>query len=358
MDSQRLLICGALALALAAAPLAAQGIGQNQIPGLWLPNASPGAEVAQTVGLTNIRITYHRPAVNERTIWGGLVPWGQVWRTGANENTLISFSHDVKVEGQALPAGTYGLHTLPGEEEWQIIFSHDNTAWGSFSYDQSRDALRVTVQPQEGEHQERMLFTFDQPDNDSVTVALRWEKLRVPFRVEVDTPALVLASIRDQLKGLSQFTWIGWNQAATYCLQNDLNLEEALGWTDNSIQAEERFDNLSTKAQILAKLDRDEESAQVLAHALEVASPLQMHGYGRQLLAQGKKEEAMKVFQDNAERNPDAWFIGVGLARGHAAFGRFEEAAQQMRVALEAAPENQKTYIQGLVEQLERGENI
>ena len=187
MKSKQIVVLAALiALLLATAPSWAQ-LGPNQTITLDLTRQSPRAEIAQRVGLTDLRIVYHRPAVNEREIWGSLVPYDQVWRTGANENTLIHLSHDVMVEGQKLAAGTYGIHSIPGEEEWQIIFSKDNTAWGSFSYDESQDALRVTVKPEEAPHQERMSFSFDDPDNEATIIAIRWEKLRVPFKVEVPT---------------------------------------------------------------------------------------------------------------------------------------------------------------------------
>lgn len=351
------LVAAVLLLGTAGASVA-QNIGQNQNLGLWLPNVSPGAVIGQTFGITDIKIVYHRPSVNERTIWGGIVPYGQVWRTGANENTLISFSTTVEIEGQELAAGTYGLHALPGESEWEIIFSKDTSAWGSFAYDDANDALRVKVTPEESAHQEQMAFTVDEVTNDSAVVSLHWEKLRVPVKVNANTNDLVLASVNRQLTGLAQFNWIGWNQAAGWCLNNDLNLDEGLQWADNSIQAERRFDNLSTKSQLLAKLGRNDESTETMSAALDMANPGQLHQYGRQLLGQEKKDEAMAIFERNAHENPETWFIGVGLARGHAAFGRFDKAAEAMKEALTQAPDNQKTYIQGLVTRLESGENI
>ena len=348
-----------LATALVLAPAAAaQTVGQTQNVGLYLPPASPGAAVTQAVGVTDVRIVYHRPAVNERTIWGGLVPYGQVWRTGANENTLISFSNDVTVEGEPLAAGTYGLHTIPGEEEWIVIFSNDTTAWGSFSYDEANDALRVQVTPEAAPFRERMLFTFDDLTAVGATATLRWAELAVPIRIETDLEEQALASIRDQLQGLAQFTWMGPNQAAGWAVGQGVALEEALAWADASIQAERRFENLSTKSRILAALERHEEAEELMAEALEIASPIQIHGYGRQLLAQGKVDEAVEIFEMNAQRNPDTWFVDVGMARGLAAQGEFERAAEHMREALANAPEAQKGYIQGLVDQLEAGQDI
>jgi hypothetical protein len=159
-------------------PLAAQ----NQ-----KPLASPKATVMQVVGSTEITITYHRPAVKGRSIFGGLVPYGQVWRTGANENTTISFSNDVKINGKSLKAGTYGLHTIPGQSSWTIVFNSDSKAWGSYSYDQKKDALRVDVKPSESEFVERMRFTIDDMTENRATVVLQWEKTRVTFDVEVSS---------------------------------------------------------------------------------------------------------------------------------------------------------------------------
>jgi len=331
---------------------------QQQGIGLSLPNASPGAEIRQVVGLTEIGVSYHRPAVNEREIWGALVPYDLVWRAGANENTIVSFSSDVTIEGRPLAAGSYGLHMIPGESDWQVIFSHDTTAWGSFSYDESRDALRVSVKPLESRFEELLSYTFDEVTNESATLNLRWEKLRVPVRIDVDTEAVALASIREQLKGLSQFFWNGWNQAATYCLQNDIQLEQALEWAESSIQAEERFENLSTKAQILEKLGDAEEADEVLVRALEIGNAGQLHQYGRTLLGEGRTEEAMEVFQRNATQHPDAWFVGFGLARGYSAMGQFDEAVASMQESLAAAPEGQKAYVQSMLQRLQNNEDI
>ncbi len=333
-------------------------VAQQQDIGLSLPNASPRALTRQVIGLTEIDVSYHRPAVNDREIWGALVPFDQVWRAGANENTLISFSSEVTVEGKPLAAGSYGLHMIPGETDWKIILSNDTSAWGSFSYSEDADALRVRVKPRESDFQESLHYSFDDLSNESATLNLRWEKLRIPIRIEVDTEAVTLASVRQQLKGLSQFFWNGWNQAATYCMQNDTNLEEALQWADKSIQAEERFENLSTKAQILDKTGDAEQANETIARALEVGNAGQLHQYGRTLLGQGRTEDAMEVFERNAEQNPDAWFIGFGLARGYSAMGEFDQAVKSMRASLDAAPEGQKAYVQGMIDRLEKGQDI
>jgi hypothetical protein len=352
------LILSSLALAIIVMAAVSGRAQQEQASSLFLPEESPKAVVSQTVGVTDITITYHRPAVKGRKIWGGLVPYAEVWRTGANENTLIAFSTDVNVNGKPLAAGTYGFHTIPGESEWTIIFSKDTTAWGSYSYDQSRDALRITARPEEASFQERMAFIFDDVTDDSTTVNLRWEKLRLPLNIKVDTKALALASIRNQLKGLSKFYWLGWIEAANWALENKVAYDEALGWVDQSIRIEERFDNLATKAQLLERTGKPEDAAKIIAQAMTKGSAIQIHGYARSLLTQGRKDEALKVFQKNAELHPDSWVVQIGLGRGYSATGDFEKAVAAMQRAYEIAPADQKTNIQPLLERLKRKENI
>src|SRR5262249_17936542 len=178
----------------------------------------------------------------------------EVWRAGANENTTISFSSPVKIDGKTLAAGTYGLHTIPTEKDWTIIFSKMSVAWGSFSYDEKEDALRIKATPKAlAASQERLGYTFDDPTAGSVTVALRWEKLEVPFKLEVDTPTVAMAAIRDQLRGLPRFGWVGWNQAARYWVQNGGDLAEAGQMVDRSIGIQETYQNLTTRAMILEK---------------------------------------------------------------------------------------------------------
>ncbi len=353
-----------LGLALAAAVpgcLLAQG---QQAQHIFTPMASPRAEVAQRIALTDVEVVYHRPAVNERDVWGRVVPGAgtPVWRTGANENTLVSFSTDVTVQGEALPAGTYGLHTIPGqpaaEGEWTIIFSQDVHAWGSFSYKEENDALRVSAKPGTAAHKERFEISFDNLENDSADMILRWAEVAVPVRVGVDREKTVTASFRQQLTGLSQFFWQGSNQAAQYCLTNEMNLEEAMTWADTSIGIQETFANLSTKAQLLAKSGEEAQAGEIMAKAMEMGNAGQIHNYARQLLGQEKKDQALAVFKKNVEKHPETWFVELGLARGYSALGDFDNAVMAMKVSLEKAPDAQKQYVQGLVDQLAKNVDI
>src|SRR5882757_9040204 len=210
---------------------------------LNIPRVSQRGTVSQRIGLTDITITYHRPEVGGREIWGKTVPLGKVWRAGANENTTITFSDDVSIEGKPLAAGTYGLHTIPDKDQWTIIFSKNSTSWGSFSYDEKEDALRVNVKPQAGDFEEALAYTFEDLKPNSTAVTLRWAKVAVPFHISADVNAIVLQSIKNQLRSVGGFSWAGYDEAALWVLDNNYNLEEALKWEDTSIQNEERFEN-------------------------------------------------------------------------------------------------------------------
>ncbi len=201
---------------------------------LDLPRDSQHAQITQKIGITNITIDYHRPLVKGRKIFGGLEPYGKVWRAGANENTTIAFSDAVSIEGKPLAAGTYGLHMIPTENEWTVVFSKAATAWGSFSYDEKEDALRVTVKPQTADFHEALTYDFDDPKPNGATVTMRWDKVAVPFKVEVNTDEIVAGSLHKQLRGIAQYTWEGWDDAANYFLTRKTDLEEALKYADRS----------------------------------------------------------------------------------------------------------------------------
>ncbi len=327
---------------------------------LNLPDVSQAAEVKQRIALTDITIKYHRPLVNGRKIWGGLVPYGKVWRAGANENTTIEFSDPVSVEGKALAKGVYGLHMIPNSDSWTVIFSKTNTAWGSYSYDQKEDALRVDVKPKPlAETKEAMEFEFGDLKPTSTAVTLKWEKLGVPFTVSINDADQTLENIRAQLKGRGQFTWQALDEGAQFCLTRKINLDEALRWADASIQNEERFDNLSTKADILKALNRSDEAKAVWNHALEIAKAPQLYTYGRQLQNQKKADEAMEIFKEVAKRFPKGVYGNLAQARVKSAAGDFAGAANDAKQAQAAAPTDaQKQSIQALINRLDSKQDI
>jgi hypothetical protein len=254
----------------AAALMAVAGAALAQPPGLNLPRPSPNATVSQLVGVTKISLQYSSPGIKDRKIWGELVPYGEVWRTGANENTTITFSTPVKIGGKELPAGIYGLQTIPTEGDWTVIFSKDADEWGAFSYKPENDALRIQVKPQNvAAPLERMAFTFEDTTDTSTKVVLRWEKLRVPFQIDVDTPTLAVNAAKDAVRWQTPF------QAANYCIQNNTCLDEAGRWLDASIALQENFANLRAKAMLLAKKNDTKGAAAYGEKALAAAKTAQ-----------------------------------------------------------------------------------
>jgi hypothetical protein len=343
----------ALAVVATVASLSAAA-ADAQWPPLSLPRVSQAASVAQTIGVTRIAIDYSRPLVKGREIWGALVPYDQVWRAGANENTRISFSTPVTVQGQPLPAGSYGLHMIPTKGDWTLAFSKVDANWGSFSYDAKDDALRVTATPEPGAATEALTYTFEDPAPDSVRVVLSWEKLRVPFTVAVDTKALTVARLDGDLHGLAQFFWQPWNQAAAYCLQNDVDLDRAAAWVDRSISMNENFANDSVKARLLSRRGDQAAADALLAKALVGASEAELNAYGYQQMNAGKMDAAIATFRDNLKRHPGSWNAHDSLGEALARAGSTAEAVAEYRKALAAAPEAQKTRIQGVLDGLSK----
>ena len=345
------------ALCLAIVGLGGTVSAQND---LNLPDVSQAAEVKQRVALTDITINYHRPLVNGRKIWGGLVPYGKVWRAGANENTTIEFSDPVSVEGQPLAKGTYGLHMIPNPDSWTVIFSKTNTGWGSYSYDQKDDALRVEVKPRPlAENKDALEYEFEDLKPTSTAVTLKWEKLGIPFTVSVNDADQTLQNIRTKMKGAGQFAWQAPYQAAQFCLTNKVDLDEALRWANLSIQNEERFENLSTKADILKALNKQDEAKTTWNKALVKAEGPQLYTYGRQLQNQKKGAEAIEIFKEVAKRFPNGVYGDLAQARVKSAAGDFTGALNDAKQAQAAAPsEGQKQAIQGLIDRLQAKQDI
>ena len=325
---------------------------------LDLPRQSQHARVMQRIGITDITVNYHRPLANGRQIWGKLAPYGQVWRAGANENTTITFSDPVTIEGQALDKGTYGLHMIPGENQWTVIFSKNATSWGAFTYKQEEDALRVNVKPQTAEVHDALAYDFDDVKPDSTVVTMRWDKVAVPFKVEVKVNDLVTASIHRQLHGLNQYYWEGWDDAAGYFLANKINLDEALKDEDQSIQAEERYDNVMNKSHILEAMGRKQDADAARNKALGMANALQLYVYARGLQGEKKQDEAIVIFRSNAKKFPDYWTSHLGLARVYSSQGDFDNAVKELKLSMVGAPDANKTALENYLKRLQAKEDI
>ena len=203
-----------------------------------------------------------------------------------------------------------------------------------------------------------LTYSFNQLQPDSAVVELEWEKIKVPFKVSVNVHDMVLASLKKQLRNLSQYTWMSWDDAANYLLTDKVALDDALNYANKSIENEDRYDNEITMSKVLAALNRKDEAAAAQKKALDFANPLQIHMYARQLQGEKRSEEAFAIFRENARKYPDQWFVHTGLARMYCAQGKFDDAAKEMKLAMAGAPDNQKSYLDGLVRQLEGKQDI
>jgi len=341
---------------------------------------NPKASAALSIGLVDVAITYNSPKVTgpdgsdrKGKIWGQLVPYGMAnlgfgtcgdqcpWRAGANENTVFSVSGDVKIEGQPLPAGSYGLFMIPGQDEWTIIFSKNHTSWGSYFYNAAEDQLRVKVKPMTSEYHHWLTYEFTDRGLDKAVAALKWELLAVPWTITVDNAVdLYVENLRRELRTSPGFSWQGWEQAARFCFDRKTNLKEGLTWAQNAVSmpgiGSETFGTLRTLADLQAANGLTTESEHTMQVALQhpTAGVFDLHAYGRQLLIQGEKEKALKVFELNAERHPNAWPVNVGLARAYAAVGRTQEALKAAKAALLQAPNDaNRKSLEGMIRELE-----
>jgi tetratricopeptide (TPR) repeat protein len=351
-------IITAIAFALLAGSAAAQFKNGSQATELVLPEVSQHAVVTQTIGISTITVDYHRPLTGGREIFGKVVPYGKVWRSGANENTTIAFSDDVTVEGKPLAAGKYGLHMIPDKEQWTAIFSKNSTSWGSFSYDEKEDALRVTVKPMPSELEQALIYTFDDVKDDSTLTTLRWDKTAVPFRVSFDVKAITLKSIQNQLRNVGGFTWAGYDEAAQWCLDNNYNLEQALKWENTSLQNEERFENLETKSRIFAAMGQEEEAAKTMNTALEKANAQQLYVYARGLQRSGNAARAFELYPLVVKRDPNHWLAHLAQARIDSKAGDFTGASKEMKLAIAGSPDANKPFLQPLQAKLEAKQDI
>jgi tetratricopeptide (TPR) repeat protein len=236
---------------------------------LRFPRPSPKASVLQTIGTTDVTISYSRPGVKGRTIWGDLVPYDAPWRTGANEATTITAAGDIMIEGQKLAAGTYALLTIPGKDEWTVVVNKDKELWGSNEYKAEQDVFRVKVKPRAAEHTEWMAFEFENLKSASGELVLRWEKLALPIRIETDDVAEVLAGVDAALAAAKPDDWRTAYNAANFCFNEGVELEKAAKWADKSVAVQGNYYNLSLVAKMKAKAGNTKEAVAVAEKAIK-----------------------------------------------------------------------------------------
>lgn len=343
------------------------------------------ASVTQFIGPVRVTIDYsspdvHAPSGEDRRgkIWGEVVHWGFKdeafgtcsqcpWRAGANENTVFTVSHDVLVEGQRLPAGSYGLFMAAGPDEWTVIFSKNHTSWGAYYYDPSEDALRVKVKPSKAEFNEWLTYEFTDRRPDRATVALKWEELQVPFTISVpDIQNVYLSEIKRELRSSRGFNWQNWDAAARYALEAK-RLDDALTFAQTATGAGQRFigqENFATLSTLADVQDARGQAAEARATRDKAmnhptATVLQIHQYARTQFQRGNRAEAIRAWELNAKRYPDQWPVNVGLMRAHSAAGRPQEALRYARLALAQAPdETNRKSLEAAIKTLEEGKEL
>ncbi len=386
-------------------------VGQTQLT--TTPRTSQKAAAMQRIGLTDVKVVYHRPAAKDREIWGKLVPYGTIWRAGANENTVIKFTKDVTIEGEKLSAGVYGLHLIPKETGCTIIFSNNSTSWGSFTYNQAEDALRVEGKLTPTMHKyEFLTVEFDKIERTSADLNFKWGKKKASFTIETDVDGAVIASLRNELRDRAGWSWQGWNEAAAYCLQNEVNLTEGLQWANRSVFMSANQFNMRTKALLTGKIKGKGDKSAELKHslasftadlnsqpctwkewnaaatfasqrkaydealsfaeqsiamnanmtnmmaqvgilkakgdekmakkikteAIAKGSNAELNNYGYQLMFGGKVNEAVSIFEANAEKNPQDPNVWDSLAEGYKNQGEKEKAIKACKKSLSLNP--------------------
>lgn len=321
----------------------AQGITTPRTP-------SPAASVSQTIGISTISVNYSRPSVKGRVIWGELVPYGwnvqnfgnqksAPWRAGANENTVIKFSHDTKVEGQTVPAGSYGLFfTINKDDSGEVILSKDYRSWGSFFYEADHDQLRAPITLRTHAMTELLTYDFNNLSKNSGELVLNWENKQFPVKIELAVDDIVMANAAEELKNTVGFNWMGYSSAANYALQNNINLDQAVKWADQSITMNKNFTNLMVKAALLRKQGKTDDAAKIETEATAIGSEAELNAYGYQMLNQNKFDEAISVLELNTKRFPESANAWDSLGEAFALKGDKNNAIKNFKKSLSLNP--------------------
>lgn len=336
-------ITSVLSVILVAAVAQSQGVTTPRTP-------SPAAVVSQTIGISTITVNYSRPAVKGREVWGTLVPYGwnvqgfgagkdAPWRAGANENTTIKFSHDAKVEGQPVPAGTYGLFFVINKDNTgEVVLSKDSRSWGSFWYEPTHDQLRAKIQLHDIPNTELLTYDFINTTKTNADMVLNWEKKQFPVKIEFAVDDIVMANAAEELKGPVGFNWQGYSSAANYALQNKLNYDQALKWIDQAIAQNNSFVTLNIKSGILKAMGNTAEGDKIAADAIAIATENELNLYAYQLMNQGQQDKAIEMFRLNTERHPKSANAWDSLGEGYATKGDKKNAIANFKKSLSMNP--------------------
>lgn len=340
---------------------------------------NPRATVSEEVGITSITIKYSRPDVNKREgkVYGdgNLVTYGfsttsfisgkndAPWRAGANEATVITFEHDVKIEGKDLKAGSYALFMAMGAEKVTLIFSKQTEAWGTFYYKEADDVLRVDVKPVALDKSvEWLKYEFVEHKEKHCIIAMQWEKMSVPFKVEADVDNIVLARLKEQTTSQKNFNSTNMIQASAWCFNKNINLEEALGWAQRAVtgfQGQRSYPSLRNLAVGYEKLNRLPQADSVMNEALTLANANQYTAYARNLITAKRFDKALEVMQLSQKKNGDVFAANNGLMYAYSAKGDFKNAMKFANKAFAQAPaEPAKKQIEGFIAKLKEGKDI
>jgi len=311
---------------------------------------SPAASVSQTIGISKVSVSYSRPSVKGREIWGKLVPYGwnvqnfgfgnsAPWRAGANENTTIKFSHDAKVEGKDVPAGEYGLFFVINEDNTgELILSKDNRSWGSFFYDEKNDFMRSKIQIRTVPMTEMLTYDFINLTKTSAELVLNWEKKQFPVKIEFDVDKIVLNNAAEELKGPVGFNWQGYNSAANYALQNKTGYEQALQWSDQAIAQNTSFATLNTRANLLRAMGKTADADSMMSKAVAIANENELNLYGYNLLNAGQVDKAIQMFILNTKRFPNSPNTFDSLGEAYVTKGDKKNAVASFKKSLSMNP--------------------
>jgi hypothetical protein len=327
----------------AAATVKSQNITTPRTP-------SPAATISQTIGISTVKVNYSRPSVRGREIWGALVPYGwnvqgfgagasAPWRAGANENTVISFSHPVKIEGKSVPAGDYGLFFVVNKDNTgEVILSKDYRSWGSFFYDAKNDQLRSNIQLRTIPATDLLTYDFINLAKNSAELVLNWETKQFPVKIEFAVDDIVMANAAEELKGPVGFNWQGFASAANYAAQNKTNLDQAMKWIDQAIAQNKNFVTQSTKSNLLAAMGKTGEAEKLMKETLPLATEAELNTYGYQLLGAGKNDKAIEIFVLNTQRFPKSANAWDSLGEGYFTRGDKQNAISSFKKSLSLNP--------------------
>lgn len=324
---------------------------QSSAQGITTPRtASPAASVSQTIGISSVTVSYSRPSVKGREVWGNLVPYGYTsqafgnrndapWRAGANENSVIKFSHDAKVEGQPVPAGEYGLFFVINKDNTgEVVLSKDHRSWGSFWYEPQHDLLRAKIRLRDMPHTEMLTYDFINATRTSVELTLNWEKKQFPVNIEFAVDDIVLANATEELKGPVGFSWQGYSSAANYTLLNKVNFDQGIKWIDQAIAQNKIFTTLNIKAGLLKATGKADEAEKIMAEAIPLANENELNIYGYQLLNDGKQDKAIEILTLNTKRFPKSANTWDSLGEAYALKGDKKNAIANFKKSLTLDP--------------------